>query len=164
MRDQQADRTDESPFDELSPELRQVVEGIVSEKLPDGLSQRILSGIRRDATTPRKRHDFGVAQLRGNRRIMHRDYARALAIGVTACLLVLCCFSLFVRRVQNSPVVPRTQTATAQDLPTAWAYHEAMSQSPEAVDALLTRHARQVLCPEPGSGRSHVFSLIQQEP
>jgi hypothetical protein len=150
MKTHRTDQDDGSPLNELSPELRRIVEGIVRKSPPDRLAQRILSGIPRPekATPVDRRQPLGP---RRQRRVVRWNVAKATAMGVTACTLVVLAVSVLFWRVPKTLVVPQTPTATAQDLPTAWAYHEAMAESPEAVDSLLARHARQVLCPERAS-------------
>jgi len=76
--------------------------------------------------------------------------------------LAFCAISLFLLRVPTPVVAPQMQTAITQDLPTAWAYHKAIGQSPEAVDAMLARHAQQILRPEPKSLQAHTFPYSLQ--
>jgi hypothetical protein len=145
-------------FDELSPEMRRVVEGIARESPPHELSQQILESVRRQKPTRAALRPHSI-----ERRATRWNFAAATAVAVAVCVLVLFSVSLFVARVPNVAVVPQMQTAVAQDLPTAWAYHRAIGQSPEAIDALLARHARQVLCPEPSVSRAYVFPYSSQQ-
>jgi hypothetical protein len=162
MKTHRTDQDDRSPLNELSPELRRIVEGIVRRSPPDKLAQRILSGIPRPekATTADRPQPLGRWR---QRRVVRWNVGEATAIGVTACTLVVLAVSVLFWRVPKTVVVPQTPAATRQELPTAWAYHAAMAQSPEAVDTLLTRHARQVLCPEPELLRAHAFAYSSQQ-
>lgn len=59
------------------------------------------------------------------------------------------------------PVVARpVRTVVVLDLPTAWAYREALKQSPEALCALLDAHSQQVLRPEPSSVQRFDYSSL----
>jgi hypothetical protein len=164
MKDRPVDNNDKEPLDELGPGLRRVVERIVRESPPEGLTERILSGLRRQETVrPQDRQQF--IEPSWNRRGVRWNFAGAAAIAVTACVLVLLAVSVFTRREPTAPVAQPTQAASTQDLPTALAYHNAMAQSPEALDAMLTRHARQVLRSEPNVDLPHAFPyLLRQMP
>jgi hypothetical protein len=146
------------PLEELSPRLRRIVEGIVQEMPPEQLTRRTLQGVRRKTV---KAADDRPRPLehRRQRRAIGRSFAAATAISVTVCTLMLFAASLFVSRTPRPEVAPPVQGAVSLDLPTAWAYHKAMSQSPEAVDVLLARHAEQVLRPEPHPLQAHAFPL-----
>jgi len=156
MKNQHTDQNDACPLDELSPELRPVVERIAQETLPDGLVQRVLNGVlRQEATDPDGRPR--PLERRRGRQTMPWSFAAAAAIGVATCSMILFAVFSFVLRVPNPEVVPQMPMAVNQDLPTAWAYHKAIAQSPEAIDALLAYHSDQVLPPEPKLFRVQIF-------
>ena len=126
---------------------------------PEGLMQRVLDGVRRQSGTDAGRaaatsrtspgtaasHAMELCPLRRQSAWRHAH-------------MILLAVSSFLLRVPNPEVVPQMPMAIGQDLPTAWAYHKAIAQSPEAIDALLARHAQDMLCPEPKLFRAHTFS------
>lgn len=156
MKSQEANQRDGRPLSELSPELRRVVGGIVQETPPEGLMQRILEGVRRQKATEASEQRRPLERRR-QRRSMSWSFSGATAIAVAVCALASFAVSLFILRVPNHAVVPQMQVAVSQDLPTVWAYHKAIGESPEAIDQLLARHARQILRPEPNA--TYPYSL-----
>jgi hypothetical protein len=147
MRDQHAHQDAAYPLNELSPELRQAVEGLIAEPPPEGLMQRALDLARRQVTAePSQRPRPPDRRL--PRRPRPWNAANVASIAMAACTLVLLLFSPFVLRMPCSKVIPQMPAAIGQDLPTAWAYHRAIAQSSEAMDSLLARHARDMLRPE----------------
>jgi hypothetical protein len=154
---------DNCPLDELGLDLRPIVERIVRKEPPRELTQRVLERVKRQETLTLG--SGGRTCAPGRRAIIRWRFASAAALGVTACTLLLLCASLFVGRRPDDVAVPPTQAAAAPDLPTAWAYHRAIAQSPEAVDSLLARHAQHILCAEPRMLQAHAFpSSFQSTP
>lgn len=160
MNDQQINPNNRRPLEELDPELRRIVEAIIQETPSDTLTQRVLQTVRGRTATDQAGQPRPV-ELRQKRRATPRYYAAATAIIVTACAATLLTVALFVPNSRTPEGGSPTQTPVCQDLPTAWAYHKAIAESPEAIDALLTRHAKQVLRPEPTllQARPSLFSL-----
>jgi hypothetical protein len=156
MTSQHANHDNARPLHELSPELRQAVERLIQEPPPEGLMQRALDRARRQATTEPSRRPRPVDR-RPQRRARPWSFATAASIAIAACTLVLISLSSPVLRMPNPKVIPQMPVAISQDLPTAWAYHRAIAQSPEAMDALLARHARELLRPEAKHCMAQVF-------
>jgi hypothetical protein len=161
MKRQHADQNDACPLDELRPELRRVVERIAREMPPEGLMQRVLDGVRRQEPLDPDMRPRPLEHRQG-RRTIPWNFATTSAVGVAVCTLMLLAVSLSHLRVPNPEAVPQMPMAVHQDLPTAWAYHKAITESPEAVDALLARHARQMLRPEPNSFPAHAYPYALQ--
>jgi hypothetical protein len=147
MTNQHANQNRARPLDELSPDLRQAVERLIQESPPEGLMQRALDRARRQAATEPSRRPR-PADRRPQRLARPWNFATAASIAIVACTLLLISLSSFVLRMPNPKVISQMPAAIGQDLPTAWAYHRAIAQSPEAVDSLLAHHARKLLCPE----------------
>jgi hypothetical protein len=147
MTNQHANHNKARPLDELSPDLRQAIEGLLQEPPPEGLMQRALDLARRQATTEPSRRPRPADRWREHR-AKPWSFATAASIAIAACTLVLLLLSSFVSRMPDCKVIPQMPAAIGQDLPTAWAYHRAIAQSPEAMDSLLARHARRILRPE----------------
>jgi hypothetical protein len=164
MTNQHANHDNARPLDELSPELRQAVERLLQESPPEALMQRALDLARRQATTEPSRRPRPVDR-RPQRRARPWSFATAASIAIAACTLVLISLSSFVLRMPDSKVIPQMPAAIGQDLPTAWAYHRAIAQSPEAMDSLLARHAREMLRPEAKPFLAQTFpNLLQPMP
>jgi hypothetical protein len=147
MTNQHANHDNARPLDELTPELRQAVERLVQKSLPEELMQRALDRARRQTMTEPNRRPRPVDRRRV-RWARPWSFANTASIAIAACTLVLISLSSFVLRMPDAKVIPRMPAAIGQDLPTAWAYHRAIAQSPEAMDSLLSRHARELLRPE----------------
>jgi hypothetical protein len=132
-------------LDELGPRLREAVERVRGDAAPEDLAQRAL-----DAT----RRRLAQHPHRARRRILFWLTPAAAAAVVLAALTMY-----FRAGSPESPPVPSqplqvvhedVSAAVADELPTAWAYQCAARQSPEALDALLDRHARQLIAADPG--------------
>jgi hypothetical protein len=164
MKNQHSDQNNACPLDELSPELRPVVEGIVRGMPPEGLMQWVLDGVRRQEP-PDSDERPRPLEHRRQRQATPWNFATAAAIGVAVCTMIFFAVSSSLLPVPNPEAIPQTPMALNQDLPTVWAYHRALAESPEAMDALLARHARQILCPASRPFLTHTFpNLLQPMP
>ncbi len=141
---------DRPPLEELSPELRGAVERVLSDPVPDDFTRRALEGAR--GRVPRARQKFA------RRNLVWVLLGTAASIGA----IVLVLWLRGGRAREEQAVKVPASRAAARDvpaaaagyLPTAWAYDRAARQSPEALDALLDRHARQALAADPQSLRA----------
>jgi hypothetical protein len=164
MKNQHADQNDACPLDELSPELRQIVAGIAREMPPEELMQRVLDGMRRQEPTEAGEWPQPLERRQGRRSITW-SFSAASALVVAVCTMILVAVSSSHLRIPVPEVVLQMPMAVNQDLPTAWAYHKAIAESPQAMDALLARHARQLLCPEARPMLAQTFpNLLQPMP
>lgn len=158
---QRTDRNDGYPRDELRPELRRVVDGIARETPPQDLIERALDKARRRVASEAAQRP-GFLDGRRMRRFVLWNLVVAASVGAVALALVLRPIPWFQPNAPPPVVLPPPQVAAAPDLPTAWAYHQALGQSPEALEALLDRHAKQSLSAEPPSFQANVFSRSSQ--
>lgn len=147
------DNAGRHPADELGPELRRAVEGVLGDAPPEDLMRRTLDGLRRRrprAARPNRRRHLGVAA--------------ALAIAASIAVLVLVGPSRDGggRREQIPP--PQQFAADRADqLPTLWAYHRASRISPEALEELLDEHAGRILVSDSESVRIRGLLGLGQE-
>jgi hypothetical protein len=131
-----------NPNDELGPELREAVEAVLDDDPPTDWAEDTLESLRQ--RTPR-------TGPRPSRRL-----AAWIALAAAASILVAVLWTS-PRIVNNAPDVVgqpsgRLETTPALEQsdaaqPTLWNYQQAARQSPEALDALLDKHARQLLRP-----------------
>ena len=142
---ERAENSGRPPLEELSPGLRDAVECVLSDPMPEELTSRALEAARHRVT-------------RDTRKARRRITSGALlATAVSIALIALAVhFQTGRTRDGQAVVSPRPPVireeilpASAKDLPTAWAYTQAARQSPEALDALLDRHARQSISADP---------------
>ncbi len=148
------------PHAELGPELRQAVESVLHEDPPADWSDDMLDRLRQRSprTAPRK----------------SRPIVIWIALVAAACLIV---FVMLNRSgVENGDRETANNDAESQDVPeprevqpivedilpapTLLAYQMAARQSPEALDALLDRHAGQLLRPSPESELADVMTEL----
>jgi hypothetical protein len=123
-----------SPRDELPEPLRSIIEGIVSEPMPESL---IPSAQAFRAKVSRK---------------SRRSPGSFAAVLVSLLALGICVMALTFQEKPKEPkhqIVEEPQPAAPlkiQELPppTLWAYRQA-AQTPEALEALLTQHAAALL-------------------
>ncbi|MGO9114177.1 MAG: hypothetical protein ACLP9L_33605 [Thermoguttaceae bacterium] len=141
-------------MEELSPGLRDAVECVLNDPMPEELlTIHALEAVRHQiARCPRKA---------GWRVISWAGPVFAASIVVTALTAYYCAPQTVDGRFVKSPVLPTTgedgAAAFSDDLPTLWAYSKAARKSPEALDALLDRQARQSI---PANSRSLATTSI----
>jgi hypothetical protein len=135
------------PLEELSPALRDAVESVLNDPMPEELTGRVLVAARRRVT-------------RSTRLPTRRITSWAVLATAASIALIALAMHFHAGRTPNGPLVQSPQppvmrkdvpAASPNDLPTAWAYTQAARQSPEALDALLDRHARQSISANPRS-------------
>jgi hypothetical protein len=131
------------PQEPLSPALCDAVAEILARPVPEELSRRVLEAVRQQVP-PKTRRPIG-------RLALVALLATAASIGVA-----LLGWRLLGSRAPGPIPGPSGPPAVAHDpavpvapLPTLWAYQQAAKESPEALESLLDRHARQLLPPEP---------------
>ena len=124
------------PREELSPGLREAVQQVMDDPLPEALMRRVLQATRRQVVYyPRRPHSrfllwtapviaASIAWF-----ALTTSYWAARAIGP----------SLAPLPTSHGEVV----AALSDDLPTAWAYSRAARRSPETLYALMDRQSRQ---------------------
>jgi hypothetical protein len=144
-------------LDELSPALRNAVGSVLRDPMPHDLARGALEQVQRRLAIGEGHHAGSIAgHRRSRRRVMFWALlATSISIGLIA-LAVLARFAgtkapEVVIAPRQQIVIPAAPTVPDDNVPTAWAYHEALRQSPEAVDALLDRHARHSLSGDPWS-------------
>lgn len=157
MANNQARENDGHPLDELSPGLRRGVEAIVQKPVPEQVMHRALQAARRQRLT----------EADSQPRLVNRRWLRlALPCGLSAAAIVVAILSrvapLSDSTVPGQAVAPSAQTTIAPSLPTAWACHRALSQSPEAFFAMLDLQAQHMLRPEPQSIQASVYPHFPQ--
>jgi hypothetical protein len=154
MANNQAHKNDGHPLHELSPGLRRGVEAVVQKPVPEQVMLRALQAARRQRPT-----DADSQPRLANRRWLRL----ALPCGLSAAAIVVAMLSrvapLSDSTVPGPAVPPSEQTTIAPSppsLPTAWACHRALSQSPEAFFTMLDLQAQHTLRPEPQSIQASV--------
>jgi len=161
MADRQVRQGRSHPGNELGPELRRVVEGIVGDPLPTGLVSSALERARQTVVT-----EAETGPKASERSRVYRATIWSLAAAASIGAVVLAWhYRPAVSPPPNQPIavaMPQTRTAIPNDAPTVWAYREALGQSPEAMEAMLERDARQTLRPEPQSVQASAFSYYSQ--
>ena len=143
-----------NPSDELGPELLEAVHAVLRHEPPTDWAEESLERLRQRGRPSPPRKSLRVAVR--------------IVLAVAACVVVV----LLVGRswlADNSPETvddaserrKGTPMLPPSDLtgPTLWAYREAAQQSPEALDELLDRHARQLLRP---SSEAELAALWQE--
>ena len=161
MADRNVGRSGGRPRDELGDELRRISEGIVRDTPPEDLVQRALAKAR-TAVAAASESRPRVRARRRSRRAMFWSTVAAVSVGAAV-------LAWFHRPIPPLPIdqptiaaLPQTPQTIPQDLPTAWAYRQALAESPEAMEALLDHHAKQTLRPEPQSFQVSAFPYLSQ--
>jgi hypothetical protein len=119
--------------------VREAVNCVLNDPMPDELTRHALDALR---------HQTSQYPRKARRRIA------SWTVPAIAASIVVIALAAYFRATQTddgrsgtAPVLPTTRqdapAASANDLPTAWAYTLAARQSPDALDALLDRHTRQ---------------------
>jgi hypothetical protein len=121
-----------SPWDELSPGLREAVEGVLHDSLPEPVRLRALDALHRQVV----RYPRRGASARS--RILSTA-ATAIAASIVWTALAACMWTA-VGSVKLP--APTDTAALSNEVPTAWTYSRAARQSPEALNTLLDRRAR----------------------
>ena len=144
------------PIDDLSPRLREAVQRIVRRPAPEGLMRQTIQRLR----------ELRPAASRVARRRVAAMVALAAAAGIAGAVLLWQFRDRGNGRPQWAqeppprppiPVAQERETVTEtparwlDPMPTLWAYHQAARQAPEALDALLERHADQLTVEDPES-------------
>jgi hypothetical protein len=126
--------------DELAPELREAVKAVLHDEPPREWAAETLDKLRRHSSRPAPR------QLRRT--------ATWIALAAAACFLAVVVLHRTESPDGGREVVreaPGRQDEAIElahgDAPTLWVYRQAARQSPEALDALLDKHAGQLLRP-----------------
>jgi hypothetical protein len=143
-----------SPNDELGSELREAVEAVLYDDPPTDWAEETLESLRQRGlrTAPRQ----------------SRRFATCIALAAAASIVAAILSSRPWLADKGPEVVdkplehPEEAPAFVQSdavQPTLWAYQQAVRQSPEALDALLDKHARQLLHP---SSRAELGGLWQE--
>ena len=161
MADRGTHRSGRHPRDELCPELRRAVEGIVQEPPPEDLMLRALERARRQVAMHAE-GELGPPGRRRVRRAVFWSLVAAASLGVVVLNWLNRPSASFPPHQPTPVALPQRQMTIAPDLPTAWAYHEVLGQSPEALELMLDRHARQTLRPEPQSFQANTFPCYSQ--
>ncbi len=144
------------PHEELGPELREAVESILHDNPPAEWSEEVLDRLRQRSprTAPRT----------------PRRLVTWIALVAAASLLAFVMLNSsgvdeeqHAQEDQERPHVQEpeeVEVAVSHELlqPTLLAYRLAADQSPEALVALLDRHAGQLLAPSPVNGLADVMS------
>ena len=135
---ERAENSKRPALEELAPGVREAVDCVLNDPMPDDLTRHALESLR---------HQTSQYPRKSRRRIM------SWTVPAIAASIVLIVLAAYFRAVQTnggrsvtSPVLPTTRhdaAASANDSQTAWAYTQAARQSPEALDALLDRQSRQ---------------------
>jgi hypothetical protein len=141
------------PYDPMEAEL----EAMKPHGMSPELRQRIANELESEVS-PRPRG------LRPHRRL----WGAALTIGlVAACLSAVVFLWLRDREetVENAPAgepSPHSSASVPDDaLPTLWTYRSALTRSPQAVEALLDRHARIGSRADPEETQIHAFTRLE---
>ncbi len=147
---------DHRPTDELGNELRRAVEDILGDEPPEDLMRRTLDRVR--------------AQKPTVGRTMKRWFGLAGALAAAAaCVAVLALVwqprTVERRHPEQGPWRSIAQAPVDADdrLPTLWAYRQASLDSPEALNAMLDKHAARLLPADPKSLRMGGFSGLAPE-
>jgi hypothetical protein len=161
MAKRHADRDIEKSLDELGPELRKAARAVASDAPPKDLLERAVAAARRVAMPGVQPRPQAPHARRRHRWVGWSTVGCASVAAVASAWF-------FAPGFKTGPVPPTEIVAPAlppasrRELPTAWAYHEALCRSPEDLDALLDRHARQSLRPDPRSLPLTVLSSRSQ--
>ena len=148
------------PTEELSPQLRRAVEGILDDHPPEELMRRSIEQARLRRPPARRLRRPRVAAL------------AALAAAAFAGVLVWLEFrdggnaqeQIAEEKHPVRQAVPVEEAAGAgETLPTLWAYHQAARRAPEALDALLDAHAERLGASDPESLRIGISPLFAKE-
>jgi hypothetical protein len=123
-----------SPWDELSPALRDAVKRVRDSRVPEGIALRVEELLRsRLARTPRS--------------FRPRFTVWTLAIICASVALIVCCWTVEIvnaRFGQMPSSAPDHIGASMTDIsPSVWAYSKAARQSPESLNKLLDHQWRQ---------------------
>jgi hypothetical protein len=153
MAAEKSDNGRRPPLEELSPELRDAVERVLNDSMPEGLTDRALAAARAR---------IGQSARRTGRRV-----GTWVAMATAASIVVMGTALYFHagRVAENAqitspaPVVIREQVGgdSGDALPTFWGYSQIVRRSPEAFEALLEQQAIESLAfdrrfpPEPVS-------------
>ncbi len=140
------------PLEELSGDLRDAVAEILAERMPGDLASRATAAARNCATARRPARRAGLWV--------------ALSVAASIAAIALGWQTLRSRPARGPQTGPEPRSIVAQPNeeplspgPTAWAYQRAANESPEALDELLDRHARQLLLPDPESAAASSMSI-----
>ena len=115
--------------DELEDELRSLVPSTPSNRVVDGIAERL-------TTTPTSS--------------VEQDSWKwgAIALAVAACLSVVILWYPQSTKLTDGPSLPSVDTQFSElPPPTMLAYRQVFFQSPDALDELLDRHATDLLSP-----------------
>ena len=163
-----------SPRDELAEPLRSLIEDMASEPMPEDLIQsatrRVARPDQRDGRGFPIRHALRCAQGRATQTVSRKVPSQRSFSAVVVSLLALgiCLMAFIVQEKPSEPkgrIVEDIQPAPPMEIeelppPSLWAYRRA-SQSPGALEELLTQHAA-VLLPRGENVSLHPFSRKEE--
>ena len=144
---------DGRPSDELGPRLRDDVEKVLDDPVPEELMRRTLDRVRQQRPT--------VARI--SKRPIRRNLAIAMAVAASLAAMALWMTSEprnnGTAEVAETPTsdpsmeVPSESVDESSQAPTMWAYHQVLREDLESLDNVLDVHASRLGNADPESLR-----------
>jgi hypothetical protein len=144
------------PSDELGPRLRDAVERVIDDPVPDELMRRTLDRVRQQPPT--------VARV--SKRPIRLDLVIAVATAASLAGVALWMTSELRSKgpaeIAEAPTIDQSMEARPESVdessptPTMWAYHQILREDPESLDDLLEAHAGRLGNADPESLRMGV--------